>query len=338
MSVENDDEPMAPPRRRRMWRTALIALAVVVVPLTLINASWLAPRPPGRLIVVANRGIALPFDRRGIDDGTCTATRIRPPGDNDYIENTLPSIYKAMRFGADAVEVQVHPTRDGQMVVFHDWTLDCRTDGHGPVRDHTLAELKKLDVGYGYTADGGKTFPLRGRGIGGMPTVEELLREVPAMRIVFAFKSKDPRDADALAAAFGRAGVAIDDKYGFFGAPNVLARMKQLAPGGWTFSANAASACLKDYAKLGWTSYVPPSCRDTTIVVPLNYRWMLWGWPYRFLSRMDKAHTRVLIYGNYSKSGVVGLERPEQYDQVPADFHGWLWVDDFYNMGPALRR
>jgi glycerophosphoryl diester phosphodiesterase len=65
---------------------------------------------------------------------------------------------------------------------------------------------------------------------------------------------------------------------------------------------------------------------------------MLWGWPYRFLSRMDKAHTRVLIYGNYSKSGVVGLDRPEQYDQVPADFHGWLWVDDFYNMGPALRR
>ncbi|MEA3001610.1 MAG: glycerophosphoryl diester phosphodiesterase [Sphingomonadales bacterium] len=333
MSVENDEEKPAP-RRRSKWRPALIAVALIAVPLSLLNASWLAPRPPGRLIVLANRGIALPFDHRGIDNDSCTAQRIRPPGDNNYIENTLPSIYRARRLGADAVEVQVHPTKDGRMVVFHDWTLDCRTDGHGAVREHTLAELKKLDVGYGYTADGGKTFPLRGRGIGGMPTVEELLREVPGMRIVFAFKSKDPRDADALAAAFGRAGVAIDDKYGFFGDPAVLARMKQLAPGGWTFSAKAAGACLKDYLKLGWSGYTPPSCRDTTVVVPLNDRWALWGWPYRFLARMAKANTRVLIYGD----GAAPLERPEQYDQVPADFHGWLWVDDFYTMGPALRR
>ncbi|MDB5693231.1 MAG: glycerophosphodiester phosphodiesterase [Alphaproteobacteria bacterium] len=339
MSVENDEEAAAAQRRRgRWWRPALIAIALVAVPLTLINASWLAPRPPGRLIVVANRGIAIPFDHQGIDDRACTARRIKPPGDNDYIENTLPSIYKAGRFGADAVEVQVHPTRDGRMVVFHDWTLDCRTDGHGPVREHSLAELKKLDVGYGYTADGGKTFPLRGRGIGGMPTVEELLREVPTMRIVFAFKSRDPADADALAAAFRRAGVAIDDKYGFFGDPRLLARMKLLAPGGWTFSADTASACLGDYLKLGWSGYVPPSCRNTTIVVPLNYRWMLWGWPYRFFARMAKAKTRILIYGDYRNGGVVPLERPEQYEQVPADFHGWLWVDDFYNMGPALRR
>jgi glycerophosphoryl diester phosphodiesterase len=61
---------------------------------------------------------------------------------------------------------------------------------------------------------------------------------------------------------------------------------------------------------------------------------MIWGWPYRFFDRMAKANTRVLIYGK----GAVPLDRPEQYDQVPADFHGWLWVDDFYTMGPALRR
>ena len=62
--------------------------------------------------------------------------------------------------GADIVEFDVHPTTDGHFAVFHDWTLDCRTDGKGVTREHTLAELKKLDVGYGYTADGGKTFPV----------------------------------------------------------------------------------------------------------------------------------------------------------------------------------
>jgi glycerophosphoryl diester phosphodiesterase len=322
----------------KKWRLALVVLAAIAVPLTLINASWLAPRPAGRLIVVANRGIAVPFDREGLKDDDCTATRIRPPGDNPYIENTLPSLYKAARLGADAVAVQVHPTKDGQMVVFHDWTVDCRTNGHGAVRDLTLAELKKLDVGYGYTADGGRTYPFRGKGVGGMPTVEELLRELPGERIFFNFKSKDPGDADALVAAFRRAGVAIDDKYGFTGDPAVVARMRKLAPGAWAFDPREAQKCLIPYLKTGWTGIVPESCRNTTVIVPLNYRWALWGWPYRFLDRMAKANSRVVIWGSYKNGGLAALDRPEQYDQVPADFHGWLWVDDFYTMGPALRR
>jgi glycerophosphoryl diester phosphodiesterase len=322
----------------RKWRLALIALALVAVALSLVNASWIAPMPGGRLIVVADRGIAQQSDGSATDDSTCTARHILPGGDNNYIENSLPSIDKALRTGADAVEIQVQPTSDGQMVVFHDWTLDCRTDGHGAVREHKLAELKALDIGYGYTADGGRTFPLRGRGIGGMPTVEEVLREVPTARIIFAFKSRDPADADALAAAFRRAGVAIDDKFGFFGDPAVTARMRQLAPGAWTYDKQSAAACLEDYVKIGWTSIVPASCRNTTVVVPLNYRWMIWGWPYRFFDRMAKAHTKVLIYGEYKNGVASGLERPEQYDQVPAGFKGYLWVEDFYDMGPALRR
>lgn len=336
MQPESEHEA-APPKRRR-WRYGLAAFALLALLLSLLNASWLAPRPPGRLIVVANRGIAVPFDHAGLKDDDCTARRIRPPGDNPYIENTLPSLYRALKTGADAVAVQVQPTKDGDMVVFHDWTVDCRTEGHGAVRDLTLAELKKLDVGYGYTADNGRTFPFRGKGVGAMPTVEELLRELPKARIIFVFKSKDPRDADALVAAFGRAGVAIDDKYGFQGHPAVGARLRRLVPGAWFNDGEGAKACLKTYVEIGWTGIVPSACRNTTVVVPLNYRWALWGWPYRFLDRMAKAHSRVVIWGSYKNGGVAALDRPEQYDQVPADFHGWLWVDDFYTMGPALQR
>jgi glycerophosphoryl diester phosphodiesterase len=339
MTVEDEgEEAAAQPRRRGKWRLVLLAIALVAILLSLMNASWIAPRPPGQLIVIANRGIAQPFDRNGLRPDTCTATRIRPPGDNIYIENTLPSLYEATRLGANGVEVQVQRTSDNQMVLFRDPALDCRTNGHGAVRDHSLAELKTLDVGYGYTADGGRTFPLRGRGVGGMPTVEDVLREVPTIRIVFAFRSRDPADADALVAAFKRANVPIDDKYGFFGDPAVIGRMKQLAPAAWTFDGEAAKSCLADYLKLGWSGFMPPSCRNTTLAVPLNERWMLWGWPYRFLDRMAKANTRVLIYGDYRDGNVAGLDRPEQYDMVPADFHGWLFVDDFYTMGPALRR
>ena len=41
--------------------------------------------------------------------------------------------------GADIVEFDVHPTTDGAFVVFHDWTVDCRTNGNGVTRSHTLA-------------------------------------------------------------------------------------------------------------------------------------------------------------------------------------------------------
>jgi glycerophosphoryl diester phosphodiesterase len=318
----------------RVWRWVGAGIAAFAVTVSLINASWIAPKPKGPLVLVAHRGLAQQYDRAGQDRVTCTATRIRP-SEHDFIENTLRSISNARHFGADAIELDVHPTRDGQMVVFHDWTLDCRTDGHGSVRDHTLAELKRLDVGYGYTADGGRTFPLRGRGVGGMPTVEETLREVPRMRLFFNFKSKDPRDAHALVAAFRRAGVGIDGKYVFYGHPAVTRRLKRLVPGARTFWKAEMKACLTDYVKFGWTSYVPESCRNTIVAVPLNYQWAIWGWPKRFLARMDKVGTQVILLG---PDGSAGIERPDQLAKVPRDFRGYLWIEDFYAVGRALER
>ena len=64
-------------------------------------------------------------------------------------ENTLRSIRTALAMGVAAVEVDVQLTRDGELAVIHDDTVDRTTNGTGAVRDFTLAELKKLDVGRG---------------------------------------------------------------------------------------------------------------------------------------------------------------------------------------------
>jgi glycerophosphoryl diester phosphodiesterase len=319
------------------WRLAAFAVAILIFGLSIINASWIAPKPRGPLIVVAHRGGAQQFDRKGVDNETCTATRIRPP-EHQFIENTLASMERAVQLGADAIELDVHPTSDGQMVVFHDWTLECRTDGKGPVRKHSLAELKRLDVGYGYTADGGKSFPLRGRGVGKMPSVDEVLNRFYGKRLIFNFKSKDPRDADALLAAFARAGREIDGRQSFYGHPRVTARLKSQVPQARTFWKDEMRACLTDYVKFGWTSFVPASCRNTTVAVPLNYQWAIWGWPNRFLDRMAKANTRVILLGNYTDGEIGGIERPEQLAEVPEDFRGQLWVEDINAVGPALGR
>ena len=64
-------------------------------------------------------------------------------------ENTLLSIKKAMEIGVDAVEIDVHLSRDKEIVVIHDLTLDRTTDGTGLVSNYTLSELKKYDAGKG---------------------------------------------------------------------------------------------------------------------------------------------------------------------------------------------
>ena len=62
-------------------------------------------------------------------------------------ENTLPALEMALAAGADVAEIDVKLTRDGQLVLMHDATLDRTTTGHGSVGAASLAEIKALDAG-----------------------------------------------------------------------------------------------------------------------------------------------------------------------------------------------
>jgi glycerophosphoryl diester phosphodiesterase len=62
-------------------------------------------------------------------------------------ENTLAAFRRAAALGADMIELDVQLTRDGAVVVLHDATLERTTDGSGPVRERTLAEIRRLDAG-----------------------------------------------------------------------------------------------------------------------------------------------------------------------------------------------
>src|SRR5215208_4261700 len=79
-------------------------------------------------------------------------------------ENTLVAFRGAIELGITHLETDVHRTRDGEIVVFHDARLERTTNGRGLIRDHTLAELEKLDAGYHFTPDG-KSHPFRNRGV-----------------------------------------------------------------------------------------------------------------------------------------------------------------------------
>ena len=63
-------------------------------------------------------------------------------------ENTLLSVRRALELGADGIEVDVHCLGD-ELIVIHDATLDRTTNGSGPLRRHTLAQVRSLDAGKG---------------------------------------------------------------------------------------------------------------------------------------------------------------------------------------------
>ncbi|MER7175932.1 glycerophosphodiester phosphodiesterase [Streptomyces mesophilus] len=64
-------------------------------------------------------------------------------------ENTLRSFIAAQRAGLDAIELDLHLSKDGALVVMHDTDVDRTTDGRGPIAEKTLAELRELDAGQG---------------------------------------------------------------------------------------------------------------------------------------------------------------------------------------------
>lgn len=318
----------------RKGRIVLLIVAAAAVTLSLMNASWIAPAPKGRLALIAHRGIAQPIDRDAAASD-CSARHIRASGHN-FIENTLFSLQNAVRYGASGFALDVQATADGRAVIFRDAALDCRTNATGQVRERTLDYLKRLDVGHGYTHDGGRTFPLRGRGLGGMLAAEEVIRRYPREPLIFILD--DAAAADALVAEFGRAGVPIGEQHGFAGTPDALARVRELTRSGWVLDPQASAACLAGYRRTGWLGLVPDSCRGVTLDLTRHGSWTLWGWPYRFLDRMTGADARFFMAGDRQGNALVGLETPEQLGEVPRHYRGLLLIEDMWGVGRSLER
>jgi glycerophosphoryl diester phosphodiesterase len=110
-------------------------------------------------------------------------------------ENTMPAFERAVEMGADAIELDVHLTADGQLAVIHDETVERTTDGSGAVAEMTMAQLRALDAGYRFAdPDGG--FPHRGRGLT-IPTLAEVLEWLPE-GVGLVVEIKAPAAADAV--------------------------------------------------------------------------------------------------------------------------------------------
>ncbi len=188
-------------------------------------------------------------------------------------------------------------TSDGRAVIFRDARLECRTNGTGAVAERDLNYLKTLDIGYGYSADGGRTFPTQGPAIGAIPTVEDML--------AFYNHAADLRPARR---ADGRSGgrrlparPCADRLHPRLRRPEARARLRPADLAGFILDNAASAACTEPYRKTGWLEFVPEACNGQTLILDRNGSFTLWGWPYRFrLARMSGAGARFFIAGDDS--------------------------------------
>jgi glycerophosphoryl diester phosphodiesterase len=112
-------------------------------------------------------------------------------------ENTMAVFRRGLAAGANVLEMDLRVTQDGYLVVLHDSTVNRTTDGSGIVREMTLAQIKKLDAGFRWTADRGQRFPFRNQGIT-VPTLTEVFEAFPRIPLVIEIKEKRPGICDPL--------------------------------------------------------------------------------------------------------------------------------------------
>jgi len=135
--------------------------------------------------------------RRPFLDGVHPLAFAHRGGGKLWPENTMVAFQGAVQLGCRYLETDLHTTRDGVMVTIHDETVDRISDGSGPVRAFTLAELKRLDAGYRFSPDGGRTFPFRGKGVT-VPTFAEVTQAFPDICLNLDIKQRQPPMVEAL--------------------------------------------------------------------------------------------------------------------------------------------
>lgn len=154
-------------------------------------------------------------------------------------ENTLEAFALALEMGADILELDVHATSDGVVVVIHDETVDRTSDGTGRVAAQTLAELRRLDFGHAFSADGGASHPYRGRGVR-IPTLEDVFLRFPGAKVNVEIKQTVPDILDRVWEVVRRG--AAEERVLMTVPPEAIERWSRLSGGRTALAVDGDSA------------------------------------------------------------------------------------------------
>ncbi len=123
-----------------------------------------------------------------------------------FPENTMPAFAAAADLGVAYIELDVHMTRDGRIVVAHDDDLERMAGRPGRIVELAFDELRNYDAGYNFVAPGRAEFPFRGAGVK-VPELAEVFDRCARQRFIIEIKQSSPSLTERLLAAIEWAGM-----------------------------------------------------------------------------------------------------------------------------------
>jgi len=321
--------------RRVVKKKSLWVVALVLAFVWFNNSSLFVGERDGKATIVAHAALGQSYDLKGVKWNTNTAAIIHTP-EHNYIENTLPSMQAAFAYGADIVEFDVRLTGDKQLAVFHDDILAYRTNAKGPVSAFTMEQLRHIDVGYGYTADGGQTYPLRGTGIGLMVSIDDVFRRFPNGKFLIHIKDGGSQIGPILLKFLSTRDASEIENISVYGNDVALNLLRERYPRMKLLSAGKIKRALLSYELIGWTGIVPGPMRNMELHFPVRYAKFLWGWPNRFLQRMNAVNSRVVLV-QYVDGWSDGFDSRADLEMLPKGYTGAVWTNRVDIIGPLLK-
>jgi glycerophosphoryl diester phosphodiesterase len=179
-------------------------------------------------------------------------------------ENTIAAFDHGASFDADGFECDLRLSRDGEVMVIHDATLDRTTDARGPVAALTAAELSRVDAGAKFKPDEGA--PFRGQGFG-VPPLRDVLARHPDKRFVLELKGEDLALAPAAVAVVRECGALGRVCFGGFD-DGVVAAVRTECPEAVT---SASTQEIRWAIYRAWMGLPPKAPRFRGYQVPERY-------------------------------------------------------------------
>jgi glycerophosphoryl diester phosphodiesterase len=179
-------------------------------------------------------------------------------------ENTLAAFEVALRLGADVIETDVHLSRDGEIVVIHDASLERTTDGHGAVREQPYGALARLDAGYRFRSPSGEPL-FRGQGVA-LPRLGDLFERFPQAAFNIELKQKEPSMVRAVLALLEKQGAArvllaaTDDA--------IMRELEETRPG---VALGLSKGQVMQVVRGAWMGRVPETLAGRALQIPPRY-------------------------------------------------------------------
>jgi glycerophosphoryl diester phosphodiesterase len=183
-----------------------------------------------------------------------------------YPENTMPAFEAAVDAGVDYIELDVHCTRDGEVVVIHDDDLSRVANDERLVCEVTMAELASVDAAFNFSRDDGER-SLRGQGIR-VPRLSDVLTSLQTLRFVIEFKPQDPSIADATLEVVRNAGM---DRRVLFASEHLapIMRIRTLAP---QLPTNLPAVEVAEFVQASHAESVPFASTGDALQIPPEHQ------------------------------------------------------------------